>query len=425
MWVQQDPILPAPPRRHRWFVPLAIMTTVLLVAAVVGAVVIGGDDDEGTERDPAVVAGTGQTIEVTPDGAPAGLTGIAAEIAAELPAMMRFIEQARGLEFKEPVKVELLSDEAFRARLDALDEDPDNEERVEIENDERVLRALGLLDGDVDLEEATDSLLGDAVAGFYDTEKDELVVRGDRLTPGVRITFVHELTHALQAQHFDLEREDLDERDDEAAQSFSAVVEGDASRIEEMYVDTLPEDQQKAAQLEEIEAASGIDPTIPQILLELISFPYALGPDFTRALVDGGAQARLDAAFKEPPTTSEQIIRPDLYLDDGEPPRDVVKPKPDGGAEVIDQGVMGQLGMILILGRLVDQRTAVLASQGWGGDWYVAWRDGDDACVRTNMVMDTAGDAREMADALRQAAKKRDGLDVAVTPDLITFTSCG
>ena len=194
-------------------------------------------------------------------------------------------------------------------------------------------------------------------------------------------------------------------------------------RIEERYVDSLPEAEQKDAQLEEMQAASGVDPTIPRILFELIGFPYLAGPPFTRALFDAGGQPRLDAAFREPPVTSEQILHPDRYLADGEPPKTIDNPKAD--AKVIDEGVMGQFGMLLILERLIGNEQAFEASDGWGGDRYVAWRKGDDTCVRTALVFDTVRDAREMKAALETASEKRAGLRITASGDAVTFTACG
>ena len=73
------------------------------------------------------------------------------------------------------------------------------------------------------------------VVGFYDPETDELVVRGAALTPYVRTTIAHELVHALDDQHLDLDRPEYDEADDEIGFGFSSVVEGNARRVENAY----------------------------------------------------------------------------------------------------------------------------------------------------------------------------------------------
>jgi hypothetical protein len=409
-------VLDASPRRPGWFVPLAVLVALLLVSATAAAFVVDGDGGPGR------VDMAGRTITVSPNDPPPQLPGADAELAAALPEMMRFIEQARGLTFKRPVKVTLLGDEAFRARLRDADR-PDDEDRERTKTTERVLQAYGLLDRDVDLEKATESLLGDAVLGYYDTEEDDLVVRGEELTPYVRSTFVHELTHALQDQWFDLDREDIDERDDEASTAFTSVIEGDAVRIEQQYLDSLPEEQQKQAEMEEL-AGGGIDPGVPRILLELIGFPYAAGPQFANEVVAKAGQPRLDEAFRNPPTTTEEIMHPEVFLAGGKP-KPVTEPKPDKGEEAIDEGVLGEYGLLLVLSRFVDLQEVLPAVHGWGGDRYVAWRDGNRTCARTNVVMDSADDARELRAALAKVAEENDELKVGTSGGAITFRSCG
>jgi hypothetical protein len=397
---------------------MSLVVALLLVSAGVSAFVVGGSDDD---PDDPVVADGGHTITVAPDQPAPVLPGVDGEVAAALPGIMRFVQQARGLTYKHPVRVSLLGDAAFRARL--LDADrPDDADRARTKTTERVLQAYGLLDRDVNLEKATESLLGDAVAGYYDSEKDDLVVRGERLTPYVQETFAHELTHALQDQWFELDRKDIEDRDDEASEAFTAVIEGDAVRVEQLYLDSLPEEQQKAAEREETQAANGISPDVPLVLLQLIGFPYAFGPNFVTTVVGKAGQAKLDEAFKTPPTTTEAIMHPERFLA-GDTPKTVTPPKAD--KRRIDQGVLGELGLVLVVSRLVDSDMARKAAEGWGGDRYVAWRDGDRTCARTDVVMDSAQDAKELRAALKEAADGSDALKVGSAGGAIVFTSCG
>ena len=65
-----------------------------------------------------------------------------------------------------------------------------------------LLRALGLVTGKVDLLGATNEANGAGTLAYYSFEDKQITIRGQRLTPAVRSTLVHELTHALQDQHF-------------------------------------------------------------------------------------------------------------------------------------------------------------------------------------------------------------------------------
>lgn len=375
---------------------LWVAVAALLVGGVVASVV---SDDETSVR----VAPT--TTTSAPPLTQDRIDGVVAEL-------QQFVAKARGLQFKQPVRVTLLDDAAFRARLKE-DEETDREE---LEKTTKTLRALKLLEEDVDLEAAIQSLLGDAVLGFYDPEKDDLVVRGTALTPNVRSTLVHELTHALQDQWFELDRDDLDDRDDEASTAFDGVVEGDAVRIEEEYVRTLPRDEAAAAEGD----AGGDFSDVPQVLLQSIAFPYVYGPRFVEELVEVGGNARVDEAFRRPPETSEQIIHPAAYLQ-GDGLAAVPEPAADG--EVFDRGVAGEFGLALILSPVLEGTALQRAIIGWDGDRYVAWEKDGRLCFRASVRMESAKEARELRDGLRAWAD--DVGDVSVTgTNPVDFTSC-
>ena len=62
-------------------------------------------------------------------------------------------------------------------------------------------------------------------------------VLGTELDVAHRVTLVHELTHAWQDQQGYLD--ELDDLDDGQAYTLQALAEGDATRIENAYVDSL------------------------------------------------------------------------------------------------------------------------------------------------------------------------------------------
>jgi hypothetical protein len=410
---RRDPLGPAR-------TPLTIATVVLLAGGLLAAAFVRAPSPspEGPGGDGALA---GRTVEVAPDTVPGpGAT----DLERALPELLRFVQDARGLPFRRPVEVTLLDDDAFRKRLLGEEMKQSKEDAEKLLTTQRVLQGLGLLDKDVDLSKAVRSLYGAAVAGFYDTETDDLVVRGEHLSPSIRTTLVHELTHALQDQHFDIDRKDFDDRDDEAADGLQGIVEGDAVRIERLYQDTLSDAERKQAEQEELVAGAGIDPDLPPVLLQLVAFPYLVGPEFTTDVVRRAGQARLDQAFADPPTTTEALLHPDRFVSGaGVAPLPVDDPHPAGKAKAIDQGVLGELGLLLVLNASGVSGRA--AADGWGGDRYVAWRDGDDTCVRVTVAMDSPADTTELRAALGRLQRSRDG--VAVTGPAagpVTFTSC-
>ena len=396
--------------------PLVGVVAVLLVIslALSGiAIVVGrgdGSDDDVDER-----AGPTAATSTT-SGAPPTANQLDA-VVAELSA---FVASERELEFTSPVPVKLLADAEFSARVeqDAV------EDIAELDETEGVLRALALLDDDDDLAAILTSFLGDGVVGFYDPESGELVVRGAAVTPYVRLTIVHELTHALDDQHFELDRPALDDADDESGAGFAALVEGNAVRIEEAYRATLSDDEREDAEAEEARLSAGMDfSTLPRVVPELIGFPYGFGPALVAALLAQGGEARVNEAYRAPPTTTEQVLDPVGWLRHGEPAIEVAPPPADGA--VFDQGVLGLWGIVLVLEDELGQADAVEAARGWGGDWYVAWNDGDDVCVRTTFEMDTPDDLDELASALEAWALAQDEAEVTQASEQLTLLSCG
>lgn len=398
---------PASTKRGPVRVIVAAVLAAALIAGAVGFAVVRATGDEAATEDPPTTRRTTTTEEsTTTTDADTTTTSPPNALSAKLPELQAFIEEARGLKFKEPVKFTLLADADFRKRLQALQEEDRDPE--EIAATKSVLVALGLLDKSVDLQATIDRLLGGAVAGFYDPETDELVVRGSEATISVQSTMVHELVHALQDQHFDIDRDELDDRDDEQGQAFSGLVEGDASHIEDQWLATRTPAERRQARAEENAQVRDLD-DIPDVLLTLLSFPYVAGPELVDALRSNGGQRRLDQAFSAPPTTSEHLLHPDRFLRN-EPGVKVSPPKADG--EVVDEGVLGELGFLLMLAEEVDGRTAAAAAAGWGGDWYVAWNQGGQSCVRTEVVMDDANESRQMSEALNLWASRRQGATV-------------
>jgi hypothetical protein len=387
---------------------VAVVTTVALLGAAVFAVV-GSSDDGSSERGASVDDETG-------GGSASGegeLTAVVDEISA-------FVAEERGLEFQEPVDVELEDDEGFEQRL--LE---DFEEEQESFAESQVLyQALGLIEPDADLMELFREAYAVGVVGFYDPETDELVVRGTDLSPSVRVTIAHELTHALDDQHFDIDRTEYDDSDDEIGFGFSALLEGQATVVEEAYLASLSGEEQDQYYDELLEQVGGGIPDVPEVLIEMIVAPYSEGPGFVEALSESGGQEALDAAYDEPPTTSEQVLEPEAYLE-GEGAVAVEHPVADG--EAVDEMLFGQLAVGLVLETGISGGDAEEAADGWGGDWLTWWEDGERSCMRATFVGDTPEDTEELGSAWSEWADNVDleaTVDQAAAADPVTVTSC-
>ena len=356
----------------------------------------------------------------TPSVEPSSSPEAPSAIQEFVPIAEAFVEAHRGLRFKSDVAVKLLGEKAFRERLLAKS----TNDKAELEKETKVLRTLGLIQGDLDLGTAEAALLGGSVVGYYDPKTKELVVRGAEVTPAVRLTLVHELTHALQDQYFNLDGVKVND-DDESGVTTKSVIEGDAVRIERQYFASLTPPEQADVRREQ-SAGTGIPAGVPPVLVEIFAFPYQVGPLFDQAVIQRLGQEGLDQAFATYPTTSSQLLHPEKYFaGDGAHP---VDPPPAGGT-LIDHGVLGEMGLLLMLESL--QRSGSLSSSqtqaataGWGGDQYVAWDEGSQTCVRTRLVMDSPAATQSLLDALQKLALSRSGVTVEGAGPLL-LTSCG
>jgi hypothetical protein len=395
--------MPAPTRRHRRIAAVllgALLASLALSACSSHSVTVPwlgvSVPVPGASPSPSATAHTPATP--SPQAAAPQLT-----IQQFVPLAKRFVEQHRGLTFKADVPVTLLDDAAFRERLLGKSSSSKTPSQA-LTIASKELKALHLIDKSVDLGAATDNLLGAGVSGFYDPKTKSLVVRGVSATPYVRQVIVHELTHAVQDQWFGIDRPALDKANDEQAGAFQAVYEGDAVRIEGEYHNAMTAAEQRQADQESNAQGGGLPSGTPKVLLELISFPYVVGPTFIRTLDRVGGQAKVDDAFVHPPTTSAQLINVNRFLH-ADKALPVAVPKGDG--TVFDTSVLGEFGLLLLFEKVpgITSAQAVRIGDLWGGDEYVAWDKGGDACLRDNVVAVTPADQPALDSAISSYAK--------------------
>lgn len=420
---------PEPSGAGRGRVGLVVGAIVAVLVLAIASVAFVGGDDGGPDD---VSSPTSAPVATLPDAGepdPAPTTTAPeippvseAEFLALVDELAAYVAEARGLDFLSDVVVELEDGAAFEARLlEDFEDDVDD-----IEDAEVFYRALGLLDPDQSLLDELRKIFSAGVLGFYDTETNELVVRGATPTPYVQQTIVHELVHALDDQHFELNRPQYDDRKDEISLGFSAVIEGNASRIESQWLSEQPAEFRERVRQEEAAFAAGIDVgAFPPILLFQIGAPYQQGEVFVGRLVARNGERGVDAALTDPPDTSEQVLFPDLYTT--REPRIEVPPPPADG-EIVDDGVIGALflyGLFTTGESTVNPADAVRAIDGWGGDWAVTWVDGDQACIRADLVGDTEGDTDELMSTLEQWTESVPAAQVSRVEGRVRLESCG
>ncbi len=339
----------------------------------------------------------------------------------------QFVERERGALYDHPVHVDFLTPEEY-SELTRTDEGSLTEEdKEEIEELEGAMRALGLLSGDTDLLDSMNDLTDTGTLAFYDSADERVVVRGTEVTPGLAVTLAHELTHVLQDQVFFLDRYD-DEDEDEITSgetyAFGALVEGDADRIEERYLESLDDATQEAVEAESDEGLEEFeDAAIPTALISLFGSTYGLGDAFVALLEEAEGQS-VDAAFATPPVTEEHVFDPFEYIA-AHGPIPVDSPDTDG-EEALDEGDFGAVSLMIVLAERIDPRLALTAATGWGGDAYAIFPKNGRTCFRLNVTGDTPPDTDELADALTAWVAATPGGEASTTRngEVVALESC-
>ena len=195
-----------------------------------------------------------------------------------------------------------------------------------------VLRALRLIGKEND-EAIVSSLLDlyqQQVLAYYDPPSKtfymvrqmpdamkELPMTG--LDAGVR---VHELTHALQDQHFAIGARDVALRDDaDAGLAWHALIEGEASLVMIAYMaeksggsfDEMMKSDLFSGTLSEV-ASQPMPAGAPRYFTEMLKFPYLDGLRFVMAAYRRGGWAELDRVYANPPRSTREILHPSDYF---------------------------------------------------------------------------------------------------------------
>ena len=308
----------------------------------------------------------------------------------------------RDLPLLRPVERRFLTREELGERLRQEME----EDREDLYESQRLYAALGAMPDDQDLFELLLELLGEGVLGFYESDEERLYVVKDagELEPHQERTYVHELIHGIQQQHFDIEaiRNELEGNSD-AKLAVRALIEGDATLGMARYAAEYMSPAERAAEPPASPALVRAFRAAPRVIQYQYTFPYQQGDTFVRGLYQSGGWRAIDEAFAQPPRSTEQVLHPEKY-ESAEPPLEVMLPDLlpalGEGWKLLFEDTLGEMMLRAYLETRFLTADPIGAAAGWGGDRVAVYvGPEDETVVLLSALWDTEPDAREFYDA--------------------------
>lgn len=353
------------------------------------------------------------------------------------------VARIRDLELRSGVPAGMKSkDELREVMREEIDKDWSNSKGAE---QERAMKLFGLLPDDYRLRDESIEFMRDQVGGYYDPVKKEFfTVADDGSSAGDEkanskkteakpsdssgddelFVLSHELTHAVDDQHFDLDKLQKSlPKDDDRNTALTSLIEGSAMEggIENILdrgglplstsgptlravvwlLSKLPWNALDSVS-EEADAATKSLEASPPIMGRSLIFPYIQGWRFVnRVRAEYGWRA-VNESYADPPESTEQILHPERYFDRRDRPVQIELPSaPSGWTAVFDQ-TLGMLGLQIYLDHNnADEDYA----EGWDGDRYVLWNTGSQDVLGFVVAFDFEGQAEDFARIQRSILK--------------------
>jgi hypothetical protein len=284
------------------------------------------------------------------------------------------------------------------------------------------------------------NFLVESIAGYYDTDvRTMYIVQGQGFGGNEKFTYSHEYTHFLQDMTWNIRdglhySSDSCKIDTERCAGIQSLIEGDASlsSLTWLTTDASPQDIQDIKDFYN-SYKSPIFDSAPPFMQEDIGFPYQTGMAFVQSLYDKGGWDGVDAAYKNLPDSTEQIMHPERYPDDQPIQVDLpeITSTLGSGWQMLSDNTIGEWYTYLFLAKGIDPKgqlddqNARTAAEGWGGDKYVVfYNEGTKQSVLVSRYKwDTEKDSGQFADSFRQSTTNLYGNPVSNSGGLTAWQS--
>ena len=322
----------------------------------------------------------------------------------------------RGLEPKTPILKGVKTREEISQYLNKRVREDYTADRIK--NEGKLLQKLGILPEGVSYLDLLVGLYTEQIGGFYDPREKTLFLASWMPAAEQESVIVHELTHALQDQHFNIEKIMEDDRrsvNDDRTLAHQALMEGDGMVVMLQHIiapmkrhfSELPNlALVMQTQMAAMKSQYTVLKNVPQFLQETLVFPYGYGASFIQQVwKQKPSWETINKIYSDLPASTEQIMHPEKYYATRDNPKEVnAEPQvaPLGAQwKVAYKNVLGEFSLGLLLNQhLIDERSRRAAS-GWGGDQVLLLenKEGKNA-VLISTIWDTENDSEKFYAAM-------------------------
>ncbi|MEZ4754064.1 MAG: hypothetical protein R3A13_07105 [Bdellovibrionota bacterium] len=274
-------------------------------------------------------------------------------------------EKIRGLKLKQEVQCLDLDRKSFTEQLSSKPKPLD-----ELRSEELIFKSLGLIPKNFNYLDCAARSSTEFLVAYYDTASKKIYVNNQ--SDFSFDVLVHEAVHAIQDQHFNLEKLGKSaSRSTDTALAFSSVVEGDAMLVQNLYLDSLSVADSESKSVANSSPEKS-ECNFPKMYQNLSLFSYSFGSMFCKREYLKGGFKRLNSWLINPPKSTRQIIHARNSAFNSER-LEIDQSKLQEAFKVklrkkVYSDEFGQYFVRALVGTSVDRQQAIRAGTGWLGD---------------------------------------------------------
>ncbi len=311
---------------------------------------------------------------------------------------LAYVSALRELPATGPVKGRVISRDQMVARVE---HELDTEiPPAFVSASGEILFALGTVPASYDYRRGLLDVMRAELLGFYEPHEKTMFLGGDLHGQELDATLWHELVHALQDQHYGLEKLlDFSADAGDWQGAVHALAEGDATSamFDAMFAGKGMRAPDLPDSMMDLQGAlsAGVVQQVPAIIKRSVIAPYIDGLSFVNEVRRRGGWRAVDAVWQRLPVSTEQILHVEKY-EAREAPEALpaLTPSVTGPKSVTYSDIYGEQTLRILFEEWMPARAAHEAAAGWAGDRVTAFSDAGATSVGWRIRYDSDAAAR-------------------------------